>query len=143
MECENNETQKGNNSTLTQVEAAWILTYIKNHTITTTTTTEEEEEEEEEEDQQHHSISSNNSCSYGNSVQEWKAVDEVSVSSFSMEIEDVLADIEEDESLRRRNKRYRYVDELYSTTQPLSHVYVPAEAAVEANNNIMFIKLHY
>ncbi|MED6119539.1 hypothetical protein PIB30_012728 [Stylosanthes scabra] len=130
MECENNETQKGNNSTLTQVEAAWILTYIKNHSTTTTT------EEEDEEDQQEHS-SSNNS----NSLQEWKQpVDEVSVSSISSssEIEDVLADIEEDETLRRSNKRYRYVHELYTTTQPLS------EPAVKANNNtMMFIKLHY
>ncbi|MED6157422.1 hypothetical protein PIB30_022994 [Stylosanthes scabra] len=110
MECENNETQKGNNSTLTQVEAAWILTYIKNHSTTT-------EEDEEEEDQQENS-SSNNS----NSLQEWKPADEVSVVSSisSSEIEDVLADIEEDESLKRRNKRYRYVDELYTTTQPLS-----------------------
>lgn len=32
-------------------------------------------------------------------------------------IEDVLADIEEDECLKRRNKRYRYIRDLYQVTE--------------------------
>ncbi|ESW20462.1 hypothetical protein PHAVU_006G211400 [Phaseolus vulgaris] len=32
-------------------------------------------------------------------------------------VEDVLADIEEDESLRRRKNRYRYIRDLYNATR--------------------------
>lgn len=39
------------------------------------------------------------------------------------QVEDVLAEVEEDERLRRRNNRYRYIQDLYNVTQPLrSHV---------------------
>ncbi|KAG5000582.1 hypothetical protein HKD37_08G022194 [Glycine soja] len=39
------------------------------------------------------------------------------------EVEDILAEIEEDERFRRRNSRYRYIQDLYNVTQPLrSHV---------------------
>ncbi|CAJ1963587.1 unnamed protein product [Sphenostylis stenocarpa] len=37
-------------------------------------------------------------------------------------VEDVLAEIEEDESLRRRNNRYRYIQDLYNATEPLLHL---------------------
>lgn len=47
----------------------------------------------------------------------------VSQSSTDDAIEDVLAEIEEDERLRRRNKRYRSIQDLYNVTDPLySHV---------------------
>jgi len=34
-------------------------------------------------------------------------------------VEDVLAEIEEDESLRRRNNRYRYIQDLYNSTRSI------------------------
>ncbi|KAK7328234.1 hypothetical protein VNO77_22336 [Canavalia gladiata] len=42
--------------------------------------------------------------------------------SSSDAIEDVLAEIEENESFRRRKKRIRYIQDLYNTTEPLVNV---------------------
>lgn len=73
-------------------------------------------------DEEHHS--SNNSYSVQADVLS------VSVSQSSTDaIEDVLAEIEEDERLRRRIKRYRSIQDLYNVTDPLySHVPPPPPA---------------
>jgi len=47
---------------------------------------------------------------------EWKWQKSNDEDDISDAVEDVLAEIEEDESLRRRNNRYRYVQDLYNAT---------------------------
>ncbi|WVY94910.1 hypothetical protein V8G54_033998 [Vigna mungo] len=44
----------------------------------------------------------------------WKKSNDEDISDA---VEDVLAEIEEDESLRRRNNRYRYIQDLYNSTR--------------------------
>lgn len=110
MACENKNTHKHKFSQ-TEIEAARQLIQLSNSSIADSNTTTDFDED-------HHS---------SNSVQ-WKPQqskvgdDDASLSpstSPSDEIEDVLADIEEDESLRRRNKRFRYIQDIYNATDPI------------------------
>jgi len=48
-----------------------------------------------------------------------KGSHDISPSSPTDSVEDVLAEIEEDERLRRKNKRFRYVEEVYRVTDPV------------------------
>lgn len=48
---------------------------------------------------------------------EWKWQKSNDEDDISDAVEDVLADIEEDESLRRRKNRYRYIQDLYNATR--------------------------
>lgn len=52
-------------------------------------------------------------------TQRSKDSDDISPSSPTDSVEDVLAEIEEDERLRRKNKRFRYVEEVYRVTDPI------------------------
>ncbi|CAL5183140.1 unnamed protein product [Lathyrus oleraceus] len=71
-------------------------------------------------DENRHSHSySSNSVTLQWKLEECKGGDVISPSSPGDSVEDVLAEIEEDEGLRRKKKRIRYVEELYRVTDPI------------------------
>ncbi|KAL2342156.1 hypothetical protein Fmac_010096 [Flemingia macrophylla] len=92
MACENKK-RKHTLFSLTEIEAARLLIQLGNSIADCSTSTACD----------HHSVD-------GYSVQS-KPQDTA--------VEDVLAEIEEDERLRRRNNRYRYVRDLYKATHSL------------------------
>ncbi|CAI8591490.1 unnamed protein product [Vicia faba] len=72
-------------------------------------------------DENRHSHSySSNSVTLQWKLEECKGSDDISPSSPGGDsVEDVLAEIEEDEGLRRKKKRIRYIEELYRVTDPI------------------------
>ncbi|CAK8530242.1 unnamed protein product [Lathyrus sativus] len=74
-------------------------------------------------DNRHSHSYSSNSVTLQWKLEECKGSDDISPSSPGGDsVEDVLAEIEEDEELRRKKKRIRYVEELYRVTDPIVDV---------------------
>jgi len=103
MACEKKNPQKKKYGffSLTEIDAAKLLLELSNSTTYL--------------DENCHSNSSNNV------TVQWKTQqsDDISPSSPTDSVEDVLAEIEEDERLRRKKKRFRYVEEVYKVTDPM------------------------
>jgi hypothetical protein len=106
MACEkmNPKKKKYGFFSLTEIDAAKLLIELSNSTAYL--------------DENCHSNSSN-SVTVQSKTQQSKGSDDISPSSPTDSVEDVLAEIEEDERLRRKNKRFRYVEEVYRGTDPI------------------------
>lgn len=106
MACEKKNTQKKKYGffSLTEIDAAKLLIELSNSTTYL--------------DENCHSNSSK-SVTVQSMTQQSKDSDDISPSSPTDSVEDVLAEIEEDERLRRKNKRFRYVEEVYRVTDPI------------------------
>lgn len=101
MECENKAPQKDKSATFsqTEIDAAILLLQLSSSSA-------------DSQDRNSHSHShSSNSVSVLSKPQPSSPSDAM--------IEDVLAEIEEDERLRRKVKRFRYVHDLYNVTHVL------------------------
>ncbi|GAU43311.1 hypothetical protein TSUD_390100 [Trifolium subterraneum] len=107
MACENKNTQreKFGSFSETEIDVAKHLIQLSSGGSESSTINS---------DETRHSNSSN-SVTF-----EKKGSDEISQpSSPADSVEDVLAEIEEDERLRRKNKRFRYIEDLYRVTVPI------------------------
>ncbi|CAJ2649120.1 unnamed protein product [Trifolium pratense] len=102
MACENKNTQKEKFGSFSEMEID-----VAKHLIQLSNSTTNSDE--------------NRQSNSSNSVTlQLKGSDDISPpSSPADSIEDVLADIEEDERLRRKKKRIRYVEDLYRVTVPI------------------------
>jgi len=69
-------------------------------------------------DENHHSNSSNN-VTMQSKPQQSKSSDDISSSSLTDPVEDTLAEVEVDEGLKRKKRRFRSIEELYRVTKPI------------------------
>lgn len=122
MACENKSAQKRKRAmfSLTEIEVAKQLIQLSN-SVTVSSTTHLDDED-------HHSFNS-----YSVERKSQQSNDDDS----GDKVEDVLAEIEQDKILRRKNNRYRYIHDLYNVTEPVVHV----RAAFEAKT-IKFMNRH-
>ncbi|KAJ1434982.1 hypothetical protein SESBI_05347 [Sesbania bispinosa] len=111
MACENKNTQKKRKPFLfsqTEIEAARQLIQLSNSIGDSSL------------DEDHHSSNNSSSVQGKPQLSKGDSSAEVSLSlSPTDSVEDVLAEIEEDERLRRKIKRYRYIEDLYNVTKPI------------------------
>jgi uncharacterized FlaG/YvyC family protein len=110
MACEKKNTQKEKFGSFseTEIDVAKHLIQLSNSTGGSESSTT-------------NSVENRHSNSNNSVTLQRKGSDEISPqpSSPADSVEDVLADIEEDERLRRKNKRFRYIEDLYRVTVPI------------------------
>jgi uncharacterized FlaG/YvyC family protein len=110
MACEKKNTQKEKFGSFseTEIDVAKHLIQLSNSTGGSESSTT-------------NSVENRHSNSSNSVTLQRKGSDEISPqpSSPADSVEDVLADIEEDERLRRKNKRFRYIEDLYRVTVPI------------------------
>lgn len=108
MEYENKNTQKEKFSSFsqTEIDAAKQLIELSNSIA-------ESESSITQMGKDRHSNSSNSV------TLQWKPQQCKSCNDDLYKVEDVLAEIEEDERLRRKIKRFRYIEDLYKVTDPI------------------------
>ncbi|KAK7302464.1 hypothetical protein RJT34_13354 [Clitoria ternatea] len=117
MACEKKSTQNHKPPTFsrTEIDAAMQLIQLSNSIVDSSTTYLDED---------HHSSNNSYSVQWKREQSKGDTTSAHTSPSTTEAVEDILADIEEDECFKRRNKRYRYVHEIYQVTHPVKATHI-------------------